>query len=330
MSKEYPMEITRADVTTIIAEDRARILEYFRVSPEDLLAAGTEAEVYSYGDEHVLKLYGDSGRLADLTVLKNFYESLDERPSGLTLPRIVEMRSFGSAIGVVESKVAGRPLEEFLSPLDVTAEENAISVYLHAARALKEIKLLIPPTRYILFDQTDQSSLSEQTWSEFYAKLLHEKFARIGDLLAQNVSEFRSKFERLIEPLRSDTDVEVSIIHGDFFPGNLLVADDLSHATGVVDFGSFTMFGDAMVDMAGAVGFYRMYDPERTAIRNRVLDRAESMLTSSEIGRMYRYLAGQAIVTCDLYVSESDPRDNGHFRWAIEILEDSRVGSNVG
>jgi hypothetical protein len=230
---------------------------------------------------------------------------------------------------VIESKVPGRSLEEFLPALNATAEENAIHVYLNAARALKEIKLLTPPTRYILFDETDQSSLSGQTWPEFYAQLLHEKVARVGDLLAQNVSEFRSKFERLIESVGKDIDIEISLIHGDFFPGNLLVAEDLSHATGVVDFGSFTMFGDAMVDMAGAVGFYRMHDPERTAIRNRVLDRAESMLTSNEIGRMYRYLAGQAIVTCDLYISESDPLDNGHFRWALEILEDSRVWSDL-
>ncbi len=230
---------------------------------------------------------------------------------------------------MIESKVPGRSLEEFLPALNATAEENAIHVYLNAARALKEIKLLTPPTRYILFDETDQSSLSGQTWPEFYAQLLHEKVARVGDLLAQNVSEFRSKFERLIESVGKDIDIEISLIHGDFFPGNLLVAEDLSHATGVVDFGSFTMFGDAMVDMAGAVGFYRMHDPERTAIRNRVLDRAESMLTSNEIGRMYRYLAGQAIVTCDLYISESDPLDNGHFRWALEILEDSRVWSDL-
>lgn len=324
------MEITRADITKIGAEERVRILEHFRVSSAQLLAAGTEAEVYSYGDQHVLKLYGDSGRLSHLNALKSFYESLDERPSGLKLPRIVEIQPFGSAVGVIESKVPGRPLEHFLPALDITAEEDAINIYLHAARALKEIKLLTPPTRYILFDETDQSSRSGQTWCEFYAKLLHEKVARVGDLLAQNVADFRAKFERLIEAVGKDIDIEISLIHVDFFPGNLLVADDLSHATGVVDFGSFTMFGDAMVDMAGAVGFYRMHDPERTAIRNRVVDRAESMLTSSEIGRMYRYLAGQAIVTCDLYVSEFDPRDNGHFRWAMEILEDSRVWSNLG
>ena len=324
------MELTRADVTMIDAEERAQILEHFRVSSAHLLAAGTEAEVYSYGDEHVVKLYGDSGRLANLEALKSFYESLDERPSGLKLPRILEILSFGSAIGVIESKVPGRSLEELLPALNATAEENAIHIYLNAARALKEIKLLTPPTRYILFDETDQSSLSGQTWPEFYAQLLHEKVARVGDLLAQNVSEFRSKFERLIESVGKDIDIEISLIHGDFFPGNLLVAEDLSHATGVVDFGSFTMFGDPMVDMAGAVGFYRMYDPDRTAIRNRVLDRAEQMLTSNEIGRIYRYLAGQAIVTCDLYISESDPLDNGHFRWALEILEDSRVWSNLG
>ena len=323
------MEITRADITKIGPEERVRILEHFRVSSAHLLAVGTEAEVYSYGDEHVVKLYGDSGRLANLEALKSFYESLDERPSGLKLPRILEILSFGSAIGVIESKVPGRSLEEFLPALNATAEENAIHVYLNAARALKEIKLLTPPTRYILFDETDQSSLSGQTWAEFYAQLLHEKVARAGDLLSPNVSEFRAKFEHLIEAIQSDTDVEISLIHGDFFPGNLLVAEDLSHANGVVDFGSFTMFGDPMVDMAGAVGFYRMYDPDRTAIRNRVLDRAEKMLTSNEIGRMYRYLAGHAIVTCDLYVSEFDPRDNGHFRWAIEILEDSRVWSNL-
>lgn len=323
------MEIKRADVTKIDVKHRARLLKELRVSSTDLLAVGTEAEVYSLGEAHVLKLYGDSRRLSNLQVLRGFYDLLDEGPSGLKFPRIVEIRQCGSLIGVVESRVSGRPLERMLGALDATSEAKAIDFYLKAVRSLREVKITSAPAKYMLFDESDRSSVSRQTWSEFYERLLSEKVERTGDLLPRNVSAFRPKFERLLETVRTDVDVKISMVHGDFCPGNLLVSEDLSKAIGVVDFGSFTLFGDSMLDMAGAVGFYRMYDPERKAIRNNLLDRTEEVLTSRDIGRMYRYLAAHAIITCDLYISEPNPRENGHFQWAVEILEDSRVWSNL-
>ena len=323
------MEIRRSDVTKISGEHRSYLLEELKVTSKDLLAVGTEAEVYCYGESHVLKLYADPSRLVNLKTLKAFYDSLDDTPSGLKLPRIVTIKESGPLIAVIESKVPGQPLEVLLGKLDRSNQEQAEEIYLKAVRALAKIKIIYPPAKYMLFDESEESSTSNQTWPQFYKRLLVEKVHKTGELLPNNVADFRAKFECLVESIRTDNAVDISAIHGDFYPGNLLVSADLSRAEGVVDFGSFTLFGDNMLDVASAIGFYRMYDPERRAIRNALLDRAEAMLPSLDNYRLYRYLAAHAIVTCDLYISEPDPRSNGHFQWAVEILEDSRIWSSL-
>jgi hypothetical protein len=89
------MEIKRSDATKISEKHRSYLLDELKVTSKDLLAVGTEAEVYSYGESQVLKLYADSSRLVTLKTLEAFYDSLDDTPSGLKLPRIVTIKESG-------------------------------------------------------------------------------------------------------------------------------------------------------------------------------------------------------------------------------------------
>jgi hypothetical protein len=324
------MEISRANAAMIPEPARRLLLHEFGLAPDSLIAVGTEAEVYSLDHARVLKVVGDSSRLRRLETLKGFYESLDETPSGLTLPRILEIKELNGVVGVVETRIPGQPLEVLLPALDHKGLARAEDLYLQSALALGAVRLLRDPEKYLLFDESDGSRVSAQSWPEFYAKLISEKIDRVGDLLKRTVSRFEEKSARLKEALSGEAKTTLSIIHGDFFPGNLLVAPDLSCAYGVVDFGSFTMFGDRLLDLAGAAGFYRMYDPRRSSIRHALLARVEALLLPADVSKLYRYLAAHAVLTCDLYVAESDPRDNGHFQWAVEILEDEGVWKRMG
>lgn len=313
-------------------EDRMRLLEEFKVCPTDLLAVGTEAEVYSLDQMHVFKIYSGAERLTNIYQLREFYELVDADACGLKVPRIIEIWEYSSLIGVIELRLPGRPLDERLSSLDSESEARMIDLYLSTACALRMLKMRSPPTHYKLFDKSGSSACSQQRWQEFYWRLISQKAEQTDGLLRRRVSGLPHKLRILQETIRYQFDGEISVVHGDIYPGNILISDDLSHATGLVDFGSFTMFGDHLIDVASAVGFYRMYDPNRKVIRNRLLDRVETLLNSQEISRLYCYLAAQAIITCDLYLSpadEPDPFDNGHLCWAVEILEDTRIWENL-
>jgi|GEM_PF-906544 len=323
------MEFRKSDVTKIEATARAHLIKELGVRSTDLVAVGTEAEVYSYGDQFVLKLYGGIDRLTKLQTLQRFYEVLNAAPSGLMLPRIADIRVCEPLLAVIESRIPGCPLTQVLKTGDVAHEDRAIEIYLGAVQALRKIRISTTPVKYLLLDEGDESLCERQRWAEFYVRLVSKKLTRVGTVLASHVSNFYLKCEQLIEGFRNDADIELSVVHGDFFPGNLLVSPDLSRAEGIVDFGSFTMFGDTMLDMAGAVGFYRMYDPQRKEIRASLVRRLKATLEPRDIGRLYRYLAAHAILTCDLYLCQPDHVKDGHFQWALEILDDSTLWSEL-
>jgi len=150
--------------------------------------------------------------------------------------------------------------------------------------------------------------------------MLEQKLERVSAYFQSSIDAFEARARELVTAIRQGQTAKLSIVHGDFFPGNVLVDDDLTQVSGVIDFGSFTLFGDYLLDVAGAFGFYQMYDPERFAIRRRMLPKILERLTDHEQPVFFRYLLANAILTSDLYAPTPDPRDDGHFQWAAEIV----------
>lgn len=315
------MEIQPSNVKAISPEDRQLLMTHFNLNTYDLLAVGTEAEVYSRGSEAVVKIYADIGRLEHFEALRKFYCLLDETASGLNLPSIQEIATSPNAVGVMEQRIPGTSLESLMncqSPLPADIAEN---LYFQAVAALSRVEFQSAPQQYLLFDGSGRSSTLLQTWPQFYSTLLRQKIAKVEHWLLPAIPHFSQKTDRLLCLLANEPVGPLSLIHGDIFPGNIMVAPDLSSPSGVIDFGSFTMFGNRILDVATSFGYYRMYDMGCKEIRERLLPRALALVTRSEHSSFYRYLLANAILTCDLYLTEPNPFINGHFQWALGILE---------
>jgi len=60
---------------------------------------------------------------------------------------------------------------------------------------------------------------------------------------------------------------ERRLVHGDYFPGNVMIGDDLA-VSGVIDFGTLTVMGDTAMDVVSAIIFIEVVpagDPEDAA-----------------------------------------------------------------
>jgi hypothetical protein len=82
------MDINRAVVQLILADERQKVLADFDIAKAEPLAVGTEAEVYELNDATLLKLYADTSRLPHFQTLQKLYNTVDATPSGLILPQI--------------------------------------------------------------------------------------------------------------------------------------------------------------------------------------------------------------------------------------------------
>lgn len=316
------MDMNPADSSQITREPRKQVLEAYNLGTEsEPLAVGSEAEVYEYDSEYVLKIYADASRLKHFETLRDFYLMLGD--TTLALPKIFKITQHGDLIAVIESRIEGVPLEDKLPTLDATQHEKAEKCYLNAVFQLRNITIKQQPETYLLFDQDKRSTSTKQSFNSFYAQFLEQKVERVGKHFAPAYPGFEEKAQQLVKMIQNGTTKKLSIVHGDFFPGNVLVSDDLNQVHGVIDFGSFTSIGNYLLDIASAFGFYRMYEPNRIAIRQHMLPKVLDRMEDNEYAAFFQYLLAHAILTSDLYAPTSDPTGDGHFHWATEIISDN-------
>ena len=275
--------------------------------------------------ERVLKLYADIGRYAKLRRLQRFYDSLVTDDVEFALPHIYQVTSVHELLAVVERRIEGKPLSDLIGGLGADRARTARRVYLDTARTLQKIGLASEVTQYVLFDDSGTSSTKNQGWSKFIFTLAEVKLAGRRRTLEMDVVDLSAKHARLSEIFSACAyDGPLKLVHGDFFPGNLLM-HGVDRAAGVIDFGSFTMFGDPLYDLALACLFFDMYGQDSRLIRDEMIDMALVGLGADERIRFHAYAMAYALMSCDRYGPAESLQEDGHYRWATGILNDAAL-----
>ena len=313
------MELRRSDASAIDPEARDEALARFHVDASAWMATGTEAEVYRLPNDRVLKLYADPARLAKLETLQRFYASLDRSGVTFALPQILEIRVVRGLLAVCERRIDGRPLSEVLTSLTPEATLRARERSIVAAIELGALEVARSAPGYLLFEEAGQSAQSRD-WYAFVLAMAELKIGRQRAALDADVTDFPGKCARLREAFLRDTYAgPLRPVHGDFFPGNVLV-DPGGVVTGVIDFGSFTMFGDPLYDVSLACAFFDMYGPTAAQVRDELYALALSRVGRDVEGKLYRYAMAYALMSCDLYGGPEGLRADGHYQWAVSLL----------
>jgi len=275
-----------------------------------------EAEVYASGPDTVLKLYPGTATPAELLTLQSFYDSIDRRLVPYALPRIYEVAQKDRWLVTIEQRLSGTPMSAALPKLAADQLDVAMQRYLTAALALSQIQA--PPAfdRYKLFDPDGISQRTHGDWHQFLLRYLTHKLAQVGHPLNRDVPHFAAKLEQLYAILEQTYQGDYQLIHGDFFPGNLLV-DDNTHTTGLLDFGLFTMYGDYLFDLATGWVFFDMYDELKVGARERYLAKLLDRLGEQVRGRLYRYVLTYSILSANTY---SPDCSDGHYYWCVDNL----------
>ncbi|MEY9948380.1 aminoglycoside phosphotransferase family protein [Kitasatospora sp. GAS1066B] len=307
--------ITRRDSSSITEHAESKVLAAHGLTAANLLAAGTEARVYALSADRVLKIYADPDQRGALDTLADFYQRLDRASVPCALPLIQHIEQDGPLLAVTETRLPGNPMGDVL---DLTAPESE-ATYLEAVTDLAGLRLTVPLGRRMLLTHPQQPDAGPGDWNAFLAELLHRKLPAVLPELEQDVPGIQDLAWRLLERLDVPYAGPEGVIHGDLYPDNLLVSE--GKVTAVIDFGTFTMIGDPLYDLAGACIYYRMYDSDRAEVRSRLLQRASSALTSPRQQQLTDYVHLIALLSCDLYPEpQAHIRTTGHYQWAADVL----------
>jgi thiamine kinase-like enzyme len=197
--------------------------------------------------------------------------------------------------------------------------------YLTASLALSQIQ--VPPAfdRYKLFDPDGISQRANGDWHQFLSRYLTDKLAQVRVYLDRDVPQFARKLEHLYTILDQPYQGDYQLIHGDFFPGNLLV-DDEHQITALLDFGLFTMYGETLFDLATGWVFFDMYDELEVNAHERYLAMLLDRLGEDVRGKLYRYVLLYSILSANTY---SPDCSDGHYRWCVDHLSNQHYWDAV-
>jgi fructosamine-3-kinase len=304
---------------------RNHILQKYHVSPHARLSSGMEAEVYAYGPDAVLKLYTGAASLADLHILCDFYNSLDRQLVPYALPHIHTVAQEDHFLITIEQRLAGIPMSAVLPTLTTDQLDAIMQRYLTAALALSGIQAPPQFDRYKLFDSDRLSCRSQGDWHQFLARYLTHKLAQVTPYLNRDVSQFAAKVQQLRTVLSQPYRDDYRLIHGDFFPGNLLINDE-RHITALLDFGLLTMYGDALFDLATGWVFFDMYDELRARARERYLAMLLDRLGENVRGKLYRCVLIYSVLSANTYSSKCS---DGHYRWCVANLSNQDYWNGI-
>jgi aminoglycoside phosphotransferase (APT) family kinase protein len=285
------------------------ILQRFGAQVGRRIGHGGEATIYELGDDRVLRICHDQEAWR-LAALQDFYGTL-RRDCGFALPDIIETGEIDGVAYSVDRRLPGRVLMDVLPDLEGADRATALESYIETAERIRD---LLPPGAEggELFD----SGLRRAGWRAYLYAAIDRQLERMEEDLRLDVAAFDSALDRVRGRIRALPEpLQPMLVHGDYFPGNVMVDDDL-RVSAVFDFGSLSVMGDPAMDLASAAIFLevqRNFRPDDASwVRARLIARHGSDIK----GAIAAYRGWYA-----LRLAHSKWQDERLYAWCVRSLE---------
>jgi aminoglycoside phosphotransferase (APT) family kinase protein len=233
---------------------------------------GGEATVYELTGGRALRVYHGKPHGADQ--IAAFYRQISSGSPSFALPQILEQGVVEGVAYSVDRLIPGRALHDCMSRLDGPHRAGALTSY---ADAVEEIAALPCPDGPYGEFLRDDDSVQSDTWRGYLLARMARCLQESSGWLPRDVQRLDRITVEITARINALPPPRWALVHGDYFPGNVLVSDEGS-VTGVIDFGPLTVVGDPTLDLASAVIFLEVvrggYRPADTAfVRGRLLER---------------------------------------------------------
>ncbi|PEJ59329.1 hypothetical protein CN692_05655 [Bacillus sp. AFS002410] len=295
------------------------VLDKYNVSKSEFLGSGMEAEVYVYDNNKVLKLYNNMSDSNKQKTLKDFYSKIDSSSLSFDLPYIYDTFEENGILVTIEKRIEGSNMQSMLSEMNYSEQNKMIETYLNANLELKSVKIKSNLEGFTLFNDNQISLQKINSWYELLKEIILKKQKELESYFKRDVVNYDVKVNQLVEILSSGYEGEYSLIHGDFYPGNLIISKN-GIVTGLIDFGLMTMYGDNLFDIAISWVCFDMYNELNANLYERYLNIIISTLGEGVRKRLYLYVLIYSFISANFY---SHNCEDGHYQWCVKNLNNN-------
>lgn len=288
----------------------AELLAFFKYPNTRLIGSGQESTVYDIGDGRVIKLLR-SDKLDQAHREEGFYAQLQEFKTSFRFPRILEIGTVEDRNYLFEEKLSGVPLKEALTNSTDSVERKAL---------LEQMLFALKETRAIIFDALPYGELISpdplvaDTWMGYFEHKVRHTCRKNKDAIAHLVpdaDQFVEEYLVRAARLCATPDVTKSLVHGDYWPPNILVEN--GKVSAVIDFNDQTLVGDYRIDIASAIIFSeKLISPEELSF----LKDSASMIFGID---MAPFIDLYAVYYALLFIG-LEKIDPGSYEWAVRNL----------
>jgi aminoglycoside phosphotransferase (APT) family kinase protein len=234
-----------------------RVPERFRADVVRRIGHGGEATVYELAGGRALRVYHGAPHGAG--EIASFYRAIASGRMSFALPEVLEQGEEGGVFYSVDRLIPGRPLHELMRHLAGEERERALAAYTDAVFEIASLPLVRDEWGEFM---RDGDSIVASTWSAYLLARMHRSL-EASPWLRDDVPALDAIIELLAKRIDALTPRPKALVHGDYFPGNVLMSDGLA-VSGLIDFGPLTVIGDQWLDLASAVIFLEVARPGYT------------------------------------------------------------------
>ncbi len=296
---------------------RGYILNKYNISEANFLGKGQEAEVYSYDQKRVLKLYKPTA-YSKLEILKQFYESMNSSDANFELPKIHEIIKEKDVVLTIEKRIEGRNIQKDLSNYDEQELDSFFENYLSTILSIQRIELEKQFKGIKLLSDYDE--ISSKDWNDFLKQSLLRKNTEVDHYLKRDVLDYEVKLKRLMDAFSVGYEGEYALIHGDYYPSNLLVNAD-GQINGVIDFGLMTLYGDPLFDVGLSWILFDLYDELGEIKLEKYLNKVVNRLGEEVRSTIHLYVLFYSIYSANFF---SETCSDGHYQWSVRNLNNEK------
>ncbi|HSH05058.1 MAG TPA: aminoglycoside phosphotransferase family protein [Anaerolineae bacterium] len=278
-------------------------LDQFGLKPDDLIGQGGEANVYALDRQRVLRVYHEGTAQESILRRAKLLAELAQSATAVpfALPTVEETILDTPCLATIEPRLPGQAMMQAMKESDSNHREEMIRAYLDAASQVRH--LAVPRPFYGDLGQ------NEPIQTDTFKGYLYERAAKNLAFAGESVAHVDARQIAEAWPAGS----ERSLVHLDFFPGNVLVAG--GEVTAVIDFGTVSIIGDWRLDPLTAVAYLHPLITPPATPQDRLI--ADEWLTEQGLAPLYD-IAEQWCAAFWSWVFAFD--DGNLYQWCRQVL----------